>query len=769
MDKRFIAFMILSVMVLMANAWLMRWLQPPPPPAAQQVAEKADENPAERPQEGENPREPAGDEPAVGKADQRAEKAEPAALPKERPAADEVPRQHVTLGSIDPDSGYRMLVTLVNSGAAVERVELSSQRYLDQEDRSGYVGHMDLAPAPDRRPGALVQVVGPGTPAAAAGVQPGDIISAVNGEAIDDADGFEIALGRTEPGSQFTLAIERNGQAMELSGTLRRRPMDVIRPQQSKLLGPFDPLSFLLTMDSIDSKRIAKGEEELPGLAMRTANWQVLPRNDPDEVAFQYDLADYGLSVVKKFRLAKLDPADGDDPSAAAYHLQFDIEVRNVGDEPRKVAYRLEGPTGLPLEGAWYAYKISPNWRGGAGMRDVVVGFLRDGRTKYGLVSAYTIAEEKNVSPWQDEPLKYIGVDAQYFASALLPPEDAGDVDYAEAMPIRVGEVPEDRSKLNRTNVSFRLTSKVETVAPQGKAAVHAYKIFAGPKKPSLLANYGLSKLVYYGWFGSVAQIMVAILHTFYRFIPNYGIAIIMLTVLVRSLLFPVSRRQALNAQKMQELQPEIKRIQEKYKGNLEARSKAQQELFRKHSYNPLSGCLPLFLQLPIFMGLYRALAVDVELRGAPLLSSSIRWCSNLAAPDMLWHWQPYLPAFLAGPSGWLGPYFNVLPCITIALFLWQQKMFMPPPADEQAAMQQKMMQYMMIFICVMFFKVASGLCLYFIASSLWGIAERKLLPKFTPPTGGSPPSAPGRAAATRGGPGGNGAADTRKKHRGRA
>ena len=102
---------------------------------------------------------------------------------------------------------------------------------------------------------------------------------------------------------------------------------------------------------------------------------------------------------------------------------------------------------------------------------------------------------------------------------------------------------------------------------------------------------------------------------------------------------------------------------------------------------------------------------------------------------------------------------------MTIGLFIWQQKMFMPPPADEQAAMQQKMMQYMMIFMGVMFFKVASGLCMYFIASSLWGITERKLLPKATPP--GQQPSAtaqPAVAAASTG----NGAASTKKGQRGR-
>ena len=84
-----------------------------------------------------------------------------------------------------------------------------------------------------------------------------------------------------------------------------------------------------------------------------------------------------------------------------------------------------------------------------------------------------------------------------------------------------------------------------------------------------------------------------------------------------------------------------------------------------------------------------------------------------------------------------LGPYFNLLPLLTIVLFIVQQKMFMPPAADEQAAMQQKMMKYMMIFMGVMFFKVASGLCIYFIASSLWGLAERRFLPKAAPVAAG--------------------------------
>jgi YidC/Oxa1 family membrane protein insertase len=198
--------------------------------------------------------------------------------------------------------------------------------------------------------------------------------------------------------------------------------------------------------------------------------------------------------------------------------------------------------------------------------------------------------------------------------------------------------------------------------------------------------------------------------------------------------MFPLSRKQALNAMKMQELQPEIKAIAEKYKKNPEQRMKAQQELFRKHNYNPFSGCLPIFIQLPIFVGLYNSLRVDVELRQAPLLSENIRWASNLAAPDMFYYWEPFLPTFLGGQDGWLGPFLNVLPLITIVLFLVQQKMFMPPATDEQTAMQQKMMKYMMIFMGFMFFKVPAGLCVYFITSSIWSICERKILPKAKPP-----------------------------------
>ena len=415
MDKRFLTFLMLSFAVLSVNMMVMRWLAPPQAQQEQKQAEPVEKTADEKAADElaaqavvADVDKPGGEKPAEGGA-------------IEQPAAPKtvVPEQRYTLGSLDPKTGYRELVTLLNTGAAVERIELTSQRYLDQEDRSGYIGQLDLTIVPDNRGGALVRVVGPGTPAAEAGLKVNDVITAVNGQAVLGPIEVYDALKTTEPGQSFTLAIERGEvkadgggdkpAAQELTGTLRRRPMEILRPEA------LDPPSFLLTLESVDGKKIAKDAKELPGIDMLTANWQSLPQADESEIAFQYDATEFGLTIIKKFRLAKVDPADVEDPSAPAYHLEFSVDVRNTGAAARKVAWRLDGPTGLPLEGVWYATKMSPNWRGGAGMRDVAVGFLVDGRRRTGLVSATTIAEEANPTPWQDEPLEYIGVDAQYF------------------------------------------------------------------------------------------------------------------------------------------------------------------------------------------------------------------------------------------------------------------------------------------------------------------------------------------------------------------
>jgi YidC/Oxa1 family membrane protein insertase len=767
MDKRsrFILFLTLSTAVVIANFTFMWWWNKNHPPvprkkaaqvAAKDAAKKGDKKPDEK-------------APAKPKPKDEIKAEDQIAAPPE-PARKEPELEWVTLGSVDPAGVYRMLAMITNRGAAVERIELSSPRFHDLEDRSGYLGHLEGTKSPDKG-GCLVRVVGAGTPAAKAGLKPGDIITAIGDDTLIAPVQLEELLKRRKPGDSIELTVDRQGKKETLTATLTRRPLEVIRPEGS------DPLSFLLTMNQIGDTVIAADEEELAGVRMRNSNWTILPRDPkkPDEVSLEYVLDKQHLRVVKKYRVASVPDADAQSdknaPAYPAYHLNLHVEVENLGGEAKEVAYRLDGPTGLPTEGWWYALNSKIGRSGNPGMRDLSLGRILDRRFQYDQVNGIRFAEDELPKPYTEVDLIYAGVDAQYVAAMLIP-KLVGDspARFKELLPLRAGPVPADKYKKKLVDVSCRLIGEVATLEPE-QILGQDFQIFAGPKRPDLLSQYaqphGLDDLVYYGWFGWVSVPMIRILHFFYGIVQNYGLAIIMLTVLVRSCMFPLSRKQALNAAKMQELQPELKKLADKYK-NPEERMRAQREFFRKHNYHPLSGCLPALVQLPIFLGLYRSLAVDIELRQAPLISESIRWCSNLGAPDMLWHWRPYIPIdfFTDEAAGWLGPYLNVLPLVTIALFIIQQKMFLPPPTDEQTAMQQKMMQYMMIFMGVMFFKVASGLCLYFIASSLWGIAERKLLPKPAPKSGeAAGGEATARLPATPG-PNGSGKAARKSKQR---
>ncbi len=772
----FAIFMLLAFGILMANQF---FFNPPKKPAEKPAAEKArndadvknGEKKADDKQLAEDEPKKPDEKPKIAAEKKDAKKD---AKKDEKKQLDKVPlkgdfprikpeERWVTLGSADPHSPYRMLVTLTDRGAAVERIELNSPRYVALTDpngflseTAGYLGNLALD-------GTVVRVVGTGTPADKAGLEPGDRIEAIDGKQTATKNAITEILARSKPGEIIELSISRGNTPQKLSATLSRFPLEVVRPETMKKLADSDeiptqdPLSYLLTMAQIDDEilpetiadpeapkdvRPAYVNAEMPGLDLRHGTWEI-GKHDATTAEFICKLPRWEIEVVKTYRLKEVSHTEQDNVDAPAYNLIFTIAIRNIGQKSRRVAYQLDGPTGLPIEGWWYANKVGRTWS--AGLRDMVIAF-GDENGEMNMVGCPAIAADDFDKPWREKPVGCIGIDAQYFASVLIPKkESAGDIWFARSQPLRVGPVNPDVNKI--TDTSFRLRSTVKELEP-GASLSHEFSIFAGPKRPPLLEHYELGELVYYGWFSVCARPMVAIVHFFHGIVRNYGLAIIMLTVLVRGAMFPLSRKQVLGAQKMAELQPEIKKLQEKYKKDLEARGRAQRELFKKHKYNPMSGCLVMFVQLPIFIGLYRGLMVDVELRGSSLFGTLLPWCSNLAAPDMLFNWMSFMPNFITSGEGMfgLGPYFNLLPILTIFLFIAQQKMFMPPPADEQQAMQQKMMKYMMVFMGILFFKVAAGLCIYFIASSGWGLCERKLLPKpahKTPGDGG-----PGKGAS---------------------
>lgn len=722
MERRHLSFIAISLAIVLAGQALQAWLFPPAPKPPVEIADAESA---------------AAD---VAQVDRSAERR--AATPADggdAAVAVDAPRTRRTLGSLDPASPAKMLVTLTSRGAAVERIELADERFHDQDDRSGYLGHLACKATPE---GCRIGVVGPGTPAANAGLRADDVIVRVNALTTPDPRSLHAVLAATRPRQRVTIDYLREGQAGSCEAVLERRPLEVVRPERRAEPtadpdgDPHDPLSFRLSLESRDGRKRDEPLGEVPDHALADVDWLVAPTADGQGVRFTRPLP-RGLTAVKEYRLA----AGGDGTRPDGYRLDLTVELQ-AADGETVVAYALDGPTGLPTEGWWYAQRVARDW-GSLAVRDVAMRFAGEQTT---LVSGLKIADGALDHPAsavrEGKPLSFAGVDSLYFASALIPAiTGPGAPELAEVRPLAVGDVPEAARK-RLVDVTSRLVSREITVTAE-KPVVHRYEIFAGPKQPDLLRSFGaagagMDDLVYYGWFGWVARPMIAVLHALHTVVRNYGIAIILLTVIVRGAMFPVSRKQALSSQKMQVLQPEMKAIAEKYKNEPEKRTRATQELWRKHDYNPMGGCLLVFIQIPIFMGLYRSLATDVELRQAPLFSSAIRWCSNLAAPDMFWDWSRYLPQFLTAPEGWLGPFLNLFPLVTIGLFLWQQKLFMPPAVDEQQKMQQQVMNYMMWFMALMFFKVPCGLCLYFIASSLWGIAERLWLPSTLPAAAGA-------------------------------
>ncbi len=733
-QRRIVAFLTLSFLVLMLHSMIF-----PPPAPVKKVPPPGPVAPPAAP-------------PAAPVRAPAAETVVSSPPPADPEAMAEVDLAYVTLGSVAEDSPYRLLVTFTNAGAAVRRIELSSSRYRDLHDRGGYLGHLELLA--DDSTGLLVQAVGAGTPAAAAGIQPGDRLFSLGVaeplEPLESASQLHQQLAQWKPGQQIALAVQRGDQPPQtLSATLTRRPLEILRPESENVrlrtgTVPADypnPPSFLYTLQQVGNRKIAAEASELAGVALRDARWRITS-HDATSVTFRRTIPQYNLEAVKRYSLRPVPPSDQANPNYPGYGLQLDLELKNLAASDQQVVYRLDGPNGLPLEGWWYANKISRGW-GAAGIRDIVAQYLGQKTVQFGPSEIV----EGDLEPLQGKPLVYTGVDAQYFSAVLLPLKNSLEDHWIdETRRVLLSPPPPPSSaEVRYANVTCRLISQPQTI-PAGQALRHSYEIFAGPKRPELLAQYQasgspqhtLSELMYYGWFGAVAQAMLGILHFFYGLVGNYGMAIFLLTVLVRSCMFPISRKQAQSMARMQALRPEMDKLKEKYKSDMQKQSQAMQELYRKHGINPLAGCLPMFLQLPIFLGLYRALMVDVELRQAPLLGDSIRWCSNLAAPDMFLNWSSWVPDVISRGEGilGLGPYLNILPLATVGLFLVQQNMFMPPAADEQAAMQQKIMKFMMLFMGLLFFKVASGLCLYFIASSLWGIAERKMLPKPAPVPG---------------------------------
>jgi YidC/Oxa1 family membrane protein insertase len=291
-------------------------------------------------------------------------------------------------------------------------------------------------------------------------------------------------------------------------------------------------------------------------------------------------------------------------------------------------------------------------------------------------------------------PVRWAAADAKYFSLIVIPERD---------WPL------ESVSMLGEQGIRISLAESPTVLGPNEVASLSA-RVFMGPKEYALLRGAGkdLELLVDYGWFSFLAQPLVWLLATSNRVTGNYGIDIILLTILIKILFFPLTQKSMASMRKMQELAPIMNKIKEKYKDDRTRMNQEMMALYKTYKINPMSGCFPMLLQIPVFIALYKGLLVAIELRHAPFLL----WINDLSAPEHLWD---------IAVAGYTIP-IRLLPLLMgISMFV-QQKM---TPAAGMDPTQQKVMMFLPVIFTLMFWGFPTGLTVYWLVNNLLSIGQQ--------------------------------------------
>ncbi len=259
-----------------------------------------------------------------------------------------------------------------------------------------------------------------------------------------------------------------------------------------------------------------------------------------------------------------------------------------------------------------------------------------------------------------------------------------------------------------------------QTVVGKGQKLVTKTKLFAGAKEADVLDRYeeaGIEKFglsIDWGWFRWFEKPIFALLLWLDKLAGNFGVAIILLTVIIRAVLFPIAQRQFASMAQMRAVQPKMKAIQERYKDDKQKQQQEIMALYKKEGVNPLSGCLPIFLQIPIFFALYKVLMLAIEMRHQPF----VLWIKDLSAPDPL-HILNLFGLLPFDPPSFLG--IGIL-AVLLGITMWLQFKLNPAQMDPMQQQMFMIMPWVMMFIMAPF---AAGLLIYWITSNVLTIAQQ--------------------------------------------
>lgn len=391
------------------------------------------------------------------------------------------------------------------------------------------------------------------------------------------------------------------------------------------------------------------------------------PGSDPQRLIFRHT-GPNGLTTTKTFVF-----------HPDRYTIDLEVMVVNHSENPVKGRFRAAIRCLPPKESkGFYSY---------SGLVSLINDEVEE-------VEIEEPSEEKNLQG----KIQWIGYEDNYFISAVVPYSPVEGSFSATMAPSKVLE--------------GTLFSSSLYLGPQQRIS-KSFSLYLGPRDTRILKNQEkeLARAVNFGWVNIIARPLLYAMRFFNKYTHNYGLSIILLTFLVKIIFWPLSHKSYKSMKEMQKIQPLMLKIKEKYKNDKEKLNKELMNLYKTYKVNPMGGCLPLIIQIPVFFALYRILGSAIELRHAPF----VLWINDLSAPERLFSFPFDIP-LMAPPYG--------IPVLTIlmGLTMYLQQKMTPTAGDPR---QAKMMKLFPLFLTFIFINFPSGLVLYFLVNNVLSIAQQ--------------------------------------------
>lgn len=368
--------------------------------------------------------------------------------------------------------------------------------------------------------------------------------------------------------------------------------------------------------------------------------------------------------------------------SPDSYLIGFDLVLKNSSGIPLRDDIMIAIPGVVDEKNARFSFE---------GPTSLINGDLEEAKIKK--------IKEKDT---YEGVVKWAGFTDRYFMSCLIPKSPVS---------------AKVKLSFNDPVVTTRYVESMERLDP-GHQIIYSFSLFMGPKSLKLLSNFDndLKRAINFGWFDILAKPCLIGMNLIHGLVPNYGIAIMLLTLLIKIIFWPLGTKSYRSMNDMKKLQPLMMEIREKHKNDKQQMNKEVMGLYKTYKVNPMSGCLPMLVQMPIFFALYRMLYQAIELRHAPFMG----WIVDLSAPDRLFNFDFSIP-FMQAPYG-----IPVLTIIMGATMFLQQKMS-PSTGDPT---QAKMMMLMPLFMTFIFINFPAGLVLYWLVNNVLSIGQQYYIQK---------------------------------------